>query len=99
MAIAAALAPVAASCFFAALLVNVAQVGLRISPQGLKPDFKRLNPVQGAKNLVSPNTAVELLKSIAKVTLVGVIAAMALLPSMGKLAAMTGLQPPPSAAS
>jgi len=94
MAIATALAPVAACCFFAALLVNIGQVGLRISPTGLKPDFKRINPVQGTKNLFGPNAAVELVKSIAKVTLVGVIAAMALLPSMGKLAAMTGLEPP-----
>ena len=94
MAIAVALAPVAASCFFAALAVNVAQVGLRISPAGLKPDFKRINPMQGAKNLFGPNSAVELFKSVTKVSVVGVIAAMALLPSMGKLAAMTGLQPP-----
>ena len=94
MAIAKALAPVAATCFFAALAVNVAQVGLRISPAGLKPDFKRINPAQGAKNLFGPNAAVELLKSITKVTVVGVIAAMALLPSIGTLAAMTGLEPP-----
>src|SRR6201995_2722157 len=94
LAIAPALAPIAASCFFAALAVNVAQVGLRISPAGLKPDFKRINPKQGAKNLFGPNAAVELFKSITKVTAVGVIAAMALLPSMGKLAAMTGLEPP-----
>lgn len=94
MAIGMALAPVAAVCFFAALGVNAAQVGLRISPHGLKPDFKRINPVQGAKNLFGPNAAVELFKSIGKVLIVGVIAAMALLPSMGKLAAMTGLQPP-----
>src|SRR6201999_3724488 len=94
MAIAKALLPVAACCFFAALIVNVGQVGLRISPAGLKPDFKRINPVQGTKNLFGPNAAVELLKSVTKVTLVGVIAAMALLPAMGKLAAMTGMQPP-----
>lgn len=94
LAIAAALAPVAACCFFAALAVNVAQVGLRISPAGLKPDFKRINPMQGAKNLFGPNSAVELFKSVTKVSVVGIIAAMALLPSMGKLAAMTGLEPP-----
>src|ERR1700759_1458544 len=94
LAIATALAPIAASCFFAALAGNVVQAGLRISPAGLKPDFKRINPMQGAKNLFGPNAAVELFKSITKVTAVGVIAAAALLPSMGKLAAMTGLEPP-----
>lgn len=94
LAIGTALAPVVALCFFAALGANVLQVGLRISPHGLKPDFKRINPMQGAKNLFGPNAAVELFKSITKVTVVGVIAAMALLPAMGKLAAMTGMQPP-----
>ncbi|HVW45806.1 MAG TPA: flagellar biosynthesis protein FlhB [Solirubrobacterales bacterium] len=94
MAIATALAPVLAVCFFAALGANLLQVGLRISPAGLKPDFKRINPMQGAKNLFGPNAAVELFKSVGKVLIVGVIAALALLPSMGRLAAMTGLEPP-----
>lgn len=94
MAIVTAIAPVALTCLLAALVVNLGQVGLRISPVGLKPDFKRLNPVQGAKNLFSPNSAVEALKSIAKVTAVGAIAAMALLPNMSQLASMTGLEPP-----
>jgi flagellar biosynthetic protein FlhB len=94
MAILMAVAPVALACFLAALVANVAQVGFRPSAAGLKPDFKRLNPIQGAKNLLGPNTLVETLKSIAKVTAVGLIAAMALLPNMAKLAAMTGLEPP-----
>jgi len=94
MAIATALAPVALTCFLAALVVNLGQVGLRINPAGLKPDFKRLNPVQGAKNLIGPNGWVELAKALVKVTAVGAIAAMALLPNMTKLAAMTGIEPP-----
>ena len=94
MAIAVAIAPVALACLFAALVVNVGQVGLNLNPAGLKPDFKRLNPIQGAKNLLGPNGWVELGKSIVKVTVVGAIAAMALLPNMSKLAAMTGIEPP-----
>src|SRR6201996_8211725 len=82
MAIATAIAPVALTCLAAALVVNVGQVGLNLNPAGLKPDFKRLNPIQGAKNLLGPNTLVELAKAIAKVTIVGAIAAMALLPNL-----------------
>jgi flagellar biosynthetic protein FlhB len=94
MAMVAAIAPVALACFLAAVVVNVAQVGFSLSPAGLKPDFKRLNPVQGAKNLLGPNSWVELGKALAKVTAVGAIAALALLPNMSKLASMTGIQPP-----
>ena len=90
MAMATALAPVALTCFGAALVVNLGQVGLRVNPAGLKPDFKRLNPLQGAKNLLGPNGWVELAKALVKVTAVGAIAAMALLPNMTKLASMTG---------
>jgi flagellar biosynthetic protein FlhB len=90
----AAIAPVALACFLAAVVVNLGQVGLHVNPAGLKPDFKRLNPVQGAKNLLGPNAWVELAKAIGNVTVVGAIAAMALLPNMSKLASMTGIQPP-----
>jgi flagellar biosynthesis protein FlhB len=93
MAMAEAIAPVALACFLAALVVNVGQVGLHLNPAGLKPDFKRLNPIQGAKNLLGPNGLVELAKALVKVTAVGAIAAMALLPNMSKLASMTGLEP------
>ena len=94
MAMAVAIAPVALACFLAALGVNLAQVGLHVNSTGLKPDFKRLNPVQGAKNLLGPNSWVELGKALGKVTVVGAIAAMALLPNMSKLASMTGIAPP-----
>ncbi|MBS1862431.1 MAG: EscU/YscU/HrcU family type III secretion system export apparatus switch protein [Actinobacteria bacterium] len=94
MAIAEAIAPVALTCLAAALVVNVGQVGLHLNPAGLKPDFKRLNPVQGAKNLLGPNGWVELAKALVKVATVGAIAAMALLPNLTELASMTGIQPP-----
>jgi flagellar biosynthetic protein FlhB len=94
LAIAAAVAPVALACLLAGVGVNVAQVGLRLSPAGLRPDPKRINPVQGAKNLLGPNAAVEALKSVGKVAVVGAIAALALLPNLTSLAAMVGVQPP-----
>lgn len=94
LALAAGLAPVALSCLAAALVVNVGQVGFRINPAGLKPDVKRLNPIQGAKNLLGPNAAVETLKAVSKVTIVGAIAALALLPNLQTLAALVGISPP-----
>jgi flagellar biosynthetic protein FlhB len=93
MAILAALAPVALSCFAAALVVSVGQVGLRLNLSGLKPDPKRLNPIQGAKNIFGPNAIFETAKAVGKVTVVGAIAALALLPSLTTLASMTGIAP------
>ena len=43
------------------------QVGLKPSPKAAKPDPKRINPLQGVKQLFGPNALVEGGKSIAKV--------------------------------
>ncbi len=43
--------PIAAVCVAAALVVDVPQVGFRPSPSALRPDFKRINPVSGLRNL------------------------------------------------
>jgi flagellar biosynthetic protein FlhB len=94
LALVAAVAPIALACLFAGLGANVAQVGLRLSPEGLKPDPKRLNPIQGAKNVFGTNALVEACKSSGKVAIVGAIAALALLPHLQELAALVGIQPP-----
>src|SRR5271168_3996250 len=49
-----AVAPVAGACMVAGVLANVAQVGFHPSTHALKPDFRRINPVSGLKNLVGP---------------------------------------------
>lgn len=94
LAIAAAVAPVALACLLAGVVANIAQFGFRFTPAGLKPDPKRLNPVQGAKNVFGVNALVETLKSSGKVAIVGAIAALALLPNLTDIAAMVGIQPP-----
>jgi len=88
-------APIAGTCLAAGLLVGVAQVGGRPYPQALKPDFRRINPVSGARNLLGPNLIFEALKAIAKVAVVGAVAALTLLPGLTGIAATVGI--PPSA--
>ncbi len=68
--IALAVAPVAATCMLAGVLGGVAQVGFRPSAHSLKPDFRRINPVSGLRNLVGPNAIFEAIKAIAKVAVV-----------------------------
>jgi flagellar biosynthetic protein FlhB len=60
-------------------------------PAGLKPDFKKLNPLTGAKNLFGPNAIAETLKSVAKVSAVGGIVALAVFPKLEELAGLLGM--------
>jgi flagellar biosynthetic protein FlhB len=88
-----AVAPLALACLLAGVAVNLAQVGFRPSPEALKPDPKRLNPIQGAKNIFGPNAVFEALKSTSKVAVVGAIAALTLLPNLTEIAALVGIPP------
>ena len=85
-----AAAPVVLVCLLAGVAINVVQVGLKPAPKAIRPDFKKLNPISGAKQLLSPNSLVELLKNLLKVGLVGAIVALTLLPKLDTLGAMVG---------
>src|SRR5262249_48113299 len=43
--------PVIAVCAFTGVAVNVVQTGIKPTPGAIKPDFKKLNPMTGFKNL------------------------------------------------
>ncbi len=85
--------PVAGACVAAAVISGVVQVGGRPTPQALKPDFRRINPVSGFRNLVGPNLVFEALKALVKVAIVGAVAALAILPGMRSLASIVGVTP------
>ena len=59
---------------FITVLTPLAQVGLVLSLHPLKPDFKRLNPIAGVKQLFSPKSLWETVKQVVKALLVGWIA-------------------------
>ncbi len=69
--IALAVGPIAGACMVAGVLAGVAQVGFKPSAHVLKPDFRRINPASGLKNLLGPNLIFETVKTIAKVGVVG----------------------------
>src|SRR5207237_975914 len=77
-----AVLPIGFACMAAGVIANVVQVGFKPSTHGLKPDFKRLNPVSGAKNLFGKRAAVETGKSLTKVGVVGAVVALAVLPKL-----------------
>jgi flagellar biosynthetic protein FlhB len=58
----------------AALLSNVVQVGFKLSGYPLMPRIEKLNPIAGFRRMFSARSLAELLKSIFKIILVGIIA-------------------------
>ncbi|KAA0257119.1 flagellar biosynthesis protein FlhB [Deferribacter autotrophicus] len=68
------LAPFFALMLVVGVLVNIAQFGFIISPKALEPKWDRLNPVNGFSNLFSKRSFAELLKSLFKIFVVGIVA-------------------------
>jgi flagellar biosynthetic protein FlhB len=58
----------------AGFLGNVAQIGLEFHAQSLQPKLAQLNPLAGAKKLLSLRSLVETVKSVLKIVIVGGIA-------------------------
>src|SRR3954471_17195251 len=54
-----AVAPVAIVCLVSGVVANVGQVKWKPSLHGLKPDFRRIDPLKGFKNLFGPNILFE----------------------------------------
>jgi len=88
-------APVAGLCLAAGVIVNVAQVSFRPTTGAIKPDFKKINPIMGFRNLFGIRIATEGIKAIAKVSAVGVVVAMALVPQLTNIGA--SIDTPPAA--
>ncbi len=68
------LLPMLAVFFVVGFVANVAQVGLKFSPEALAPKWGRLNPLAGIKKvMLSSHSAVELVKGIVKTIVLGII--------------------------
>ncbi|MFT9055160.1 MAG: flagellar biosynthesis protein FlhB [Ethanoligenens sp.] len=74
--------PVMLVAFVAAVAVTLAQTRLLVVPDQLKPDFSKLNPLEGIKKLFSVRSLVELGKSILKIVLVGAVVFFEIKPKM-----------------
>ncbi len=66
--------PLFAVALVVGVVVNYAQVGWLFILEPLKPKFSKLNPLNGIKRIFSMRGIVELIKSILKITIVGVVA-------------------------
>ena len=89
-----ALAPVVGACFVAGLAASVGQVGLKPTPQAIKPDFKKLNPMSGFKQMFSPqHLAFETAKNLLKTAIVGRDRGARAVRRLDELAALVGMPP------
>ncbi|MED4989875.1 MULTISPECIES: flagellar biosynthesis protein FlhB [Bacillaceae] len=66
-------APIFFAAVIAACLANFLQVGFLFTTEPLKMKWNRLDPVQGFKRMISLRAIVELLKSLLKISVVGLV--------------------------
>lgn len=64
------IAPMFIVGFLVSFLSDYIQVKWKVTGKPLKPKFNKLNPISGMKRIISINSIVELIKSIAKIGLV-----------------------------
>jgi flagellar biosynthetic protein FlhB len=85
--------PVLLGLVVVAVLANVLQFGFLLSGQSLKPQFSRVNPLEGAKRIYSQRALVELVKTVIKVALIGGISWKALEDKGNVLALLEDMSP------
>lgn len=71
---AAILWPMLLACVVLGILSSFLQIGWLFTTKPLQPDLKKLDPIKGAAKFVSKRSAVETLKSLCKVILIGIVA-------------------------
>jgi flagellar biosynthetic protein FlhB len=66
--------PIFAIVLVVSIISSFAQVGALFTLEPLKPKFSKLNPVNGIKRILSFRGLTELVKSLLKITIIGVVA-------------------------
>ncbi len=74
--------PFLAVGFLTAFVVNLLQVKWNVTTKPLKPKFSKFNPINGFKRIFSKDSLLELVKSVAKLTLIAWIAYTAIKENM-----------------
>jgi flagellar biosynthetic protein FlhB len=91
-----AIAPVLVVLFIVAFVSPLLLSGWLVSSKALMPDFKRLNPLSGFKNMFSAHSLAELGKAIGKVVVIGGVATWV---TLGQTPASLGLTQEPLTAA
>jgi len=75
-------------CIAAAIAGTVVQIGLLFATEKMHFDISRLSPVNGLQRLFTVRSLVDLLKNLAKIGVVGLVAAWMTLPAIDQLGRM-----------
>lgn len=75
-----------------AFLANFLQIGFKVASEPIKPKLNKIDPIKGAKNLISMRALTDLVKSIAKVVIVGYIAYSTVRNTLPQFAAMSVME-------
>ncbi len=78
------LAPLLAMIFVAAILANALQVGFMFSTKAISPDFSRIDPLKGFRNMFSKNKIGDLVKGVIKIFVIGYTAYRTVLNRIGR---------------
>lgn len=65
--------PILAIGFLVAFLSEVVQVKWQVTTKPLMPKLSKMSPISGFKKIISVNSLVELLKSVLKIALIGIV--------------------------
>lgn len=80
--------PILLTAMLAGVVANLLQVGFLITGETLKPDFKRMDPLQGMKRIMSLRGAQQLAQSIVKVVVIAYVVYRTLQGQMPQLAVL-----------
>jgi len=78
---------------FAGAAGNLVQTGLMLTPDKLKPDFKKVSPMQGLKRLFGLDALVNFAKSVVKVIVIAALAWWVLKPHMPQMTNLAAVEP------
>ncbi len=84
--------PLMAVALVVGVAANLAQVGFTLSSEPLQPNFGRLNPIQGFGRIFSKRAIFEMLKSLAKLGLVGWVVYRAIRDELARLPQLLGME-------
>lgn len=89
--------PILLAMFIAAIVVNVAQTGLMLTPSRLVPKLSHISPMSGFKRIASVQGLARLGFGLFKVSIIGVVAYVVLRTQVGALFNMGGMEVAPIA--
>ena len=77
--------PLIGVCAIAATLITWAQIGFLVAPESVAPSFKKFDAVGNVKNMFSKKSLVQLLISLFKVMVLGIVGYLVFKSSMGEI--------------